>query len=51
MAIVTEFMNKGSLRDVLNTTKLDKSMIIKIAIDAATGMNYLHTYTPPIIHR
>eukprot|EP00026_Physarum_polycephalum_P003037 Phypoly_transcript_03046.p1 GENE.Phypoly_transcript_03046~~Phypoly_transcript_03046.p1 ORF type:complete len:740 (+),score=120.64 Phypoly_transcript_03046:24-2222(+) len=51
MAIVTEFMSRGSLRDVLNTTTLDWKMVLKIAIDAATGMNYLHTYSPPIIHR
>jgi serine/threonine protein kinase len=51
MAIVTEFMNKGSLRDVLNSAKPDRSMTLKLAIDAATGMNYLHSYTPPIIHR
>jgi len=51
MSIVTEFMKKGSLKDVLTSTKLDWKMILKIAIDAATGMNYLHTYDPPIIHR
>ena len=31
MAIVTEFMSRGSLRDVLNTTTLDWKMVLKIS--------------------
>jgi len=60
MCIVTEFLARGSLRDVLNLaggngnpTKLQLSCVqlIKMAIDAATGINYLHHHNPPIVHR
>ncbi|KAL6062440.1 putative serine/threonine-protein kinase drkA, variant 2 [Balamuthia mandrillaris] len=53
MSIITEFMSRGNLRDVLNDESVDLSweLILKIASDAAQGMNYLHTYQPPIIHR
>eukprot|EP01113_Clastostelium_recurvatum_P037621 TRINITY_DN5522_c0_g1_i1.p1 TRINITY_DN5522_c0_g1~~TRINITY_DN5522_c0_g1_i1.p1 ORF type:complete len:888 (-),score=262.81 TRINITY_DN5522_c0_g1_i1:24-2687(-) len=52
MCIVTEYMSKGSLRDVLNSAAvLDPPLLLKMALDAATGLHYLHTYSPPIIHR
>jgi serine/threonine protein kinase len=52
MCIVTEYMPRGSLRDVLNTTeKIDWNLLVKMATEAAIGMNYLHTFEPPIIHR
>jgi serine/threonine protein kinase len=52
MCIVTEYMPRGSLRDVLNNTdKIDWDLTVKMATDAAIGMNYLHTFDPPIIHR
>jgi hypothetical protein len=42
--IVTELLERGSLRDVLNREdlNLDWNQRITIALDAALGMNYLH---------
>jgi serine/threonine protein kinase len=53
MCIVTEFIERGSLREVLKDTsiKLSLETILQMALNAAKGMNYLHTYNPPIIHR
>jgi len=55
LSIITEYLNRGSLRDVLNNSvlanELDWNTKIKMAIDVAQGMNYLHTYNPKIIHR
>ncbi|KAK7312065.1 hypothetical protein VNO77_35611 [Canavalia gladiata] len=54
--LVYEYMNNGSLSDHLH--KLQSSALmswpirIKVALDAARGIEYLHQYaTPPIIHR
>ncbi|KAK7263815.1 hypothetical protein RJT34_31412 [Clitoria ternatea] len=54
--LVYEYMNNGSLSDHLH--KLQSSALmswpvrIKVALDAARGIQYLHKYaTPPIIHR
>ncbi|XP_027356267.1 serine/threonine-protein kinase-like protein CCR4 [Abrus precatorius] len=54
--LVYEYMNNGSLSDHLH--KLQSSALmswplrIKVALDAARGIEYLHNYaTPPIIHR
>lgn len=51
--LVTEFMHKGSLFDVLGDQTVDLSWERKIDIcmDICKGMVYLHTRTPPIIHR
>ncbi|KAL4327724.1 hypothetical protein AHAS_Ahas13G0128700 [Arachis hypogaea] len=54
--LVYEYMNNGSLNEHLH--KLHTSALmswavrIKVALDAARGLEYLHQYaTPPIIHR
>ncbi|WCJ19883.1 CRINKLY4 related 3 [Euphorbia peplus] len=59
--LVYEFMKNGALYDHLhdkNNTGKSSSMVnswkmrIKIALDAARGIEYLHSYAvPPIIHR
>jgi len=51
--LVTEFMHKGSLFDVLGDESIEISWERKldIAMDVAKGMVYLHTRNPPIIHR
>ncbi|KAK7840083.1 putative serine/threonine-protein kinase-like protein ccr3 [Quercus suber] len=59
--LVYEYMSNGSLHDHLhNKNDIDRSgsiwnswkMRIKIALDAARGIEYLHNYAvPPIIHR
>ncbi|KAG7991164.1 hypothetical protein I3843_02G061600 [Carya illinoinensis] len=53
LCIVTEFFPRGSLFRLLqrNTTKLDWRRRVHMALDIARGMNYLHHYNPPIIHR
>ncbi|RID64322.1 hypothetical protein BRARA_E03266 [Brassica rapa] len=53
LCIVSEFLPRGSLFRLLqrNTSKLDWSRRINMAMDIARGMNYLHHCSPPIIHR
>ena len=51
--IVSELCTKGSLRMVLNDKKIALPLLKKISIclDVADGMLYLHSRSPPIIHR
>lgn len=62
--IITEFMTKGSLYNILhddvinrgnkNHKPIEKPSLeqrLKLLLDAAKGMLYLHTLKPPIIHR
>nr|VDD47175.1 unnamed protein product [Brassica oleracea] len=53
LCIVSEFLPRGSLFRLLqrNTSKLDWRRRINMAMDIARGMNYLHSCSPPIIHR
>lgn len=57
--IITEFCAMGSLDTVLRRAKTDPAFArelpwnrrLGIAVDAAKGMHFLHTCTPPILHR
>ncbi|KAJ8471503.1 hypothetical protein OPV22_025846 [Ensete ventricosum] len=53
--LVYEYMPNGSLGDLLHSSKgglLDWPMRLKIAMDAAEGLSYLHhDCVPPIVHR
>ncbi|XP_047312336.1 putative serine/threonine-protein kinase-like protein CCR3 [Impatiens glandulifera] len=56
--LVYEYMRNGSLHDHLHNNKNKNNMLscwkmrIKIALDAARGIEYLHNYAvPPVIHR
>ncbi|XP_050227736.1 probable serine/threonine-protein kinase SIS8 isoform X2 [Mercurialis annua] len=53
LAIVTEFLPRGSLFKTLhrNNQTLDIRRRLKMALDVARGMNYLHHRNPPIVHR
>jgi len=53
LCIVTEFMAYGDLYNFLQDTSrdLDLALRLKIAIDIASGMLFLHSAKPPIIHR
>ncbi|KAL8064275.1 hypothetical protein ABFX02_01G079800 [Erythranthe guttata] len=53
LAIVTEYLTRGSLFKALhkNNQSLDIRRRLKMAIDVARGMNYLHHRNPPIVHR
>jgi len=50
--IVTEYMPRGSLYDVLHDDNivLDWMLIQTMALDAAQGMDFLHSANPPILH-
>eukprot|EP01119_Soliformovum_irregulare_P021472 TRINITY_DN7153_c0_g1_i2.p1 TRINITY_DN7153_c0_g1~~TRINITY_DN7153_c0_g1_i2.p1 ORF type:complete len:1103 (-),score=306.90 TRINITY_DN7153_c0_g1_i2:47-3286(-) len=51
--LVIEYMEHGSLRDLLLRTEgqMDRKLKLRLAIDAASGMEYLHSRNPVIIHR
>jgi len=57
--VVTEYCARGSLTDVLKrgaatpagAASLDWPRRLGMALDAAKGMNYLHSSDPPVIHR
>jgi serine/threonine protein kinase len=53
MAIVTELMPKGNLAQLLHNQKIELplSMRMRMAKDAALGMNWLHESNPSILHR
>lgn len=53
MLMITEFAAFGDLYNFLQDPKneVDWPLRLKIAMDVANGMNFLHTTTPPIIHR
>ncbi|GER33397.1 kinase family protein [Striga asiatica] len=53
LCIVTEFLPRGSLFRLLqkNGSKLEWRRRVHMALDIARGMNYLHHYNPPIVHR
>ncbi|GER40511.1 protein kinase family protein [Striga asiatica] len=52
LAIVTEYLRRGSLFKTLhkNNQSLDTRRRLKMAVDVARGMNYLHHRNPPILH-
>ncbi|KAL1212175.1 LysM domain receptor-like kinase 4 [Cardamine amara subsp. amara] len=52
--LVYEHASNGSLSDWIHTTKslLSLSQKLQIALDIATGLNYLHNFVdPPYVHR
>jgi len=57
VCIVTEFLEQGSLADILyGPQRLPADiwtydLILTCALQAARGMLYLHSHTPPICHR
>ncbi|KAL5552120.1 hypothetical protein UlMin_002296 [Ulmus minor] len=53
LAIVTEFLPRGSLFKTLhkNNQSLDIRRRLRMGLDVARGMNYLHRRNPPIVHR
>ncbi|KAG5089895.1 hypothetical protein JHK86_002507 [Glycine max] len=53
LAIVTELLPRGSLFKNLhrNNQTLDIRRRLRMALDVARGMNYLHHRNPPIVHR
>ncbi|KAL4578815.1 hypothetical protein LXL04_014946 [Taraxacum kok-saghyz] len=53
LSIVTEFLPRGSLYKLLHrpNNQLDFRRRLRMALDTARGMNYLHNCTPVIVHR
>ncbi|WOG85885.1 hypothetical protein DCAR_0105078 [Daucus carota subsp. sativus] len=53
IAMVTEYLPRGSLFKALhkNNQSLDIKRRLRMALDVARGMNYLHHRNPPIVHR
>lgn len=50
--LVMEFCPRGSFFSVLHSDKysLDWTLVLRILLDAARGMNFLHRHSPPILH-
>uniref|UniRef100_A0A5B7AI21 non-specific serine/threonine protein kinase n=1 Tax=Davidia involucrata TaxID=16924 RepID=A0A5B7AI21_DAVIN len=53
LSILTEFLPRGSLFKLLHrpNIQLDEKRRMRMALDVAKGMNYLHTSHPVIVHR
>lgn len=53
LAIILEYCGNGSLWDVLrnHNTPLPWYLRCKIALDTARGVNYLHNFPTPVLHR
>lgn len=53
LSILTEFLPRGSLYKLLHRSniQLDEKRRLRMALDVAKGMNYLHTSNPMIVHR
>lgn len=51
--IVTEFMERGSLRDILDDIGVDLFPLRKVqfCVDISCAMDFLHSLQPPRIHR
>ncbi|XP_078432544.1 putative serine/threonine-protein kinase SIS8 isoform X2 [Wolffia australiana] len=52
LSIVTEFLPRGSLFRLIHrpNNQLDERRRLKMALDVARGMNYLHNCSPMIVH-
>ncbi|KQK18836.1 probable serine/threonine-protein kinase SIS8 [Brachypodium distachyon] len=53
LSILTEFLPRGSLFRLIRrpNNQLDERKRIRMALDVARGMNYLHNCTPVVVHR
>lgn len=53
LSILTEFLPRGSLYRLIHRPNLpiDEKRRLRMALDVAQGMNYLHSSNPVIVHR
>ena len=56
LCVLTDFCTYGDLYTYLQSRRncnipLPFKFVVKVLLDIAKGMNFLHTATPPIIHR
>ena len=51
--LVMEYMQHGTLYELLqnNMVVVDGDMVIQFANDISTGMNFLHSCKPPLLHK
>ncbi|KAF0934160.1 hypothetical protein E2562_023423 [Oryza meyeriana var. granulata] len=53
LSILTEYLPRGSLYRLLHrpNSQIDETRRLRMALDVAKGMNYLHASHPTIVHR
>lgn len=52
MLVVTEFCERGNLFNLLHSeVEMSWALRLRLAVDGARGLHFLHTATPPILHR
>jgi len=51
LCIVTELAKGGNLADALKEQRIQEQDKLRIAMQIAEGMNYIHNKDPPIVHR
>lgn len=53
LILIMEYMKHGSLEDLLfkQHVNLSRSEVIRLALDIAQGVNYLHSQNPKVLHR
>lgn len=53
VGLVMELCPKGSVYTVIHSddVKIDWSLLLRMMVDASRGMHFLHSSTPPILHR
>jgi serine/threonine protein kinase len=51
ICIITELMPRGSLRDVVRSQQLNWTRKLNLAIEITRGLQYLHSQSPPVLHR
>ncbi|KAF1749121.1 hypothetical protein GCK72_025588 [Caenorhabditis remanei] len=51
MYIMSEFLPRGSVKDVIMRETLAEDTAIKYLMETVEALHYLHTLTPPVIHR
>lgn len=53
LCIVTEFMPNGSLHDLVHNSRTDMTFAqrMSISVQVAEGVEYLHSRSPPFVHR
>jgi Janus kinase 2 len=54
VGLMMEFCPKGTLYNIIhegNFTTMDWSLMLRLLIDSACGMNFLHQHVPAIVHR
>lgn len=50
--LISSFSSEGDLLEALGKGKIvSKELKLRIAIDVASGMNFLHRLVPPLAHR